>query len=174
VRAGDTVGTCTAFVGEGGSCVIGLAPCGAQLSCVGDDPASGTPGRCVPAAELGEACDVFRKIAPTCDNNTGVACVQVTVNMTTQFMCQPMQLVGPGMVCGATATTNVQCAGGGLCVKPKPTDNTGICVGVAADGEPCDRDPLRGPPCLQPAKCVSLDPDVTTGICTMPNAQLCN
>jgi hypothetical protein len=160
-----TAGICQPRVLVGAPCLNGYVPCSAGLSCMGDDPAMMQMGLCVEAAKENETCDLFRKTAPGCDGAFGLTCIPAT------HKCERNMLVGPGDMCGLMTSESLVCGAGARCTVNPP--QIGICVAAVADGQPCDNDPTLGPPCLDPARCVTTG-DGTAGICTMPDARMCN
>jgi hypothetical protein len=146
---------CEGYVQTGGQCTPGL-PCGVGLACVGYSAASGTPGTCQPEASgmsaacsfLGAGCDVF----------AGFAC-----NAQTQT-CGIAQVVGAGAACGLVANQQAYCAASGNCVD-------GACQAAAGVGEPCDV--VKGPSCINLARCITDADGGTTGICRIPSASSC-
>ncbi len=167
-----TIGACAAFVAQSGACDDDAFPCQAGQQCVGAKANVAQSGTCQPAvSSVGGTCDSSRKTAPACDADDGLACNHPTgMAMGT---CAPIQLVGAGKPCGTVGTATVECQAGGLCKKAATTDAMGTCVAPAADGTPCDADPLKGPPCLAPAKCVSSGGGSTAGTCTVADATKC-
>jgi len=174
IPSGATAGVCAAFVDMGGACLTGHQPCKASLSCVGDDTTAMTMGTCQPAGGMGASCQTTRKTVPGC--STGFACIAPS-GMNGMGTCQAIQLAAAGAMCGnigTPVTSVVQCENNGLCKKAMSTDPTGTCVAAAGDGMPCDSDPSKGPPCLQPAKCVPPAGSTgTAGTCTVPGAATC-
>jgi hypothetical protein len=172
-----TMGTCAPWALAGGACLTGTAPCGAGLSCVGEDVATMTMGTCkASVSTVGGACDGARKTMPGCDAPDGLVCVP-TLKGSPIGTCQAITLVGAGAACGDIGAMPItgfaDCEAGGLCLKAAPTDATGVCKSPAPDGMPCDSDPTKGPPCLAPAKCVPTAMGATAGTCTLPDATKC-
>ncbi len=170
VPSGASGGTCAAWVLDGQPCNADTMPCLSNYTCVGATATA--TGTCMPSvANLGAICDPTRKNGPGCDGTRGLICIS------SDNTCHAIALGAPGAVCGSIGmptTQAVQCDAGGLCAKASPTDRTGICVATVADGAPCDSDPSIGPPCLHPAKCVPPHAGTTAGICTVPDARMCN
>ncbi len=175
-------GICATRVMMGGSCVTGKQPCASGLSCVGEDAMTMTPGTCqLEGTAVGAKCDTTAATEPTCNSQDGLACIP-TNGRKGVGSCQTIQLVGAGKPCaelpGGTGGTFMftsfgACEAGGQCIGP---DGAKTCVAAAADGAACDNDPTVGPPCLNPAKCVTSSGDVdagTSGKCTVPDATKC-
>jgi hypothetical protein len=172
-----TMGTCAAFAQSGSACLTGTAPCDAGLSCVGEDVATMTMGKCAAAVTMvGGACDGTRKTMPSCDGDHGLVCVP-TMKGSPIGTCQAIMLVAANAACGDIGAMPItgfaQCQGGGLCKRAAVTDPMGTCVPAAPDGMACDADPTKGPPCLAPAKCVPTAMGSTAGTCTLPDPTKC-
>jgi hypothetical protein len=147
--------------------------CAYGFQCAGT--VNGMNGTCVAVAEsMGAACD--RKVGPVCDLYAGLYCSYPP--MTTAGTCATYQYVGGGLACGffagmgAMGSTQILCTGGGECVEPMGKTN-GLCAVGAAEGTPCDTDPTKGPPCLQPGRCTWTSPNGTAGTCKLPDASTC-
>ncbi len=159
-------GTCAAVVALGGACDTGH-PCGFALSCVGSTPSSS--GTCQTAgAAVGDTCDPTRSTAPLCEHDFGLFCPS------TGDRCVKSALVDAGQPCGvtpgmvlagdaATPSMSALCAAGAAC-EPSSAPN-GHCVAPVADGAECDM--ANGPPCLDPARCVSTSDASTSGTCSI-------
>jgi hypothetical protein len=174
--AGLPAPKCAAWVTSGNPCLTGYEPCQSGFSCVGDDEATMTKGTCqASGATVGTACDGTRKTMASCQVDIGLVCIP-TAKGSAIGTCQKITLVGPNAACGdigsAPITGFAVCQSSGLCKKAALTDPTGACVDSAAEGSPCDNNPLVGPPCLTPAKCV-VSGSGTAGTCTLPNASTC-
>lgn len=172
-----TSGKCVAWAASGAACLTGYNPCGAGLSCVGDDEATMTMGTCQAAgATVGAACQTTRKSVAGCYGDLGLVCI-APAGANGMGTCVAIAIVGNGAPCGDTGTPvtgYAVCGTSGLCKKAVSTDTTGTCVAAAADGAACDSNPSIGPPCLSPAKCVPpAGSSGTAGTCTVPNAATC-
>lgn len=119
-------------------CDSTTAPCLAGLSCFG--------GKCVTAAKGGEACDGAEKTGPNCDLTQGFYCAGLVSKS-----CKSAKVVAAGQPCGFISGEVVACGGGSTCKNV--TGTAGTCMAPAADGGACD--PVKGPDCLGPAKCVA-------------------
>ena len=162
---GSTTGICAPYVELGQPCLTGVAPCDTGLTCVGDTAT--TMGLCVAAGQLGDPCDGNRSVRPNCDSTMGMTC-----NKSSNGTCVPIGLVATGEPCGTISGVTTKCIAGGLCVTPAGATSS-TCVAPADDGAPCDRDPTIGPTCFDPAVCVPSGSG-TAGICTVPDARMCN
>jgi hypothetical protein len=172
-----TTGVCAPYGALNAMCLTGVAPCASGLSCVGDVEATKTMGTCqASGAAPNAACDGSRKTMPGCNNDLGLFCIP-TAKGSAVGTCQSASLAPAMMPCGdvgaAPITGIIECDSGGTCKKAAATDTMGTCQAPAADGANCDSDPLVGPPCLAPAKCVVEGDGGTAGICTVPNATKC-
>lgn len=169
-------GTCATYITATGACLTNVTPCEAGLSCVGEDAATATKGVCTASgATVGAACDGTRKTLPACNNDLGLVCIP-TAKGSAVGTCQNITLAAAGAACGdvgaAPITGFADCEAGALCVEATGA-TTGTCKAPAGDGNACDTDPTKGPPCLAPAKCVPASATVTSGVCTVPNATKC-
>lgn len=158
--AGATAGSCAAPVTKGGPC-LRAGECTAGTACVGAKPAQNMKGTCqAQGTMVGAACDAKRTTLADCDKHLGLYCSPAG-------MCEDISFVDAGMPCGIVgagmSATEVGCTGGALCVIPNGTTQ-GTCVAPAADGAACDD--TKGPPCMDPSKCVA-------GKCTEPDATTC-
>ncbi len=174
--AGIPAPQCAAWVTSGNSCLTGYHPCQSGLSCVGDDEATMTTGTCAASgATVGAPCDGSRKTMAGCANDFGFVCIP-TAKGSAVGTCQKISLVGASVACGDIGSMPItgfaDCSDSGLCKKASATATSGTCVAAAADGASCDSDPLVGPPCQSPAKCVPTGTG-TAGTCTVPNASTC-
>jgi len=166
----STAGTCAAVVTEGGSCDASH-PCGFALSCVGSTAT--TSGTCESAgAAVGATCDGKRAKAPLCELDFGFYCPPATDK------CAKVTLAMAGQMCGVIASTSdggalpplAICSGGSAC-EPGP-GTTSVCVAAAADGAKCDT--ATGPPCLDPARCVSKVDASVSGTCAILDTTTCD
>ena len=169
-------GTCAVYVASGGACLTNVNPCEAGLSCVGDDAAAATKGTCqASGATVGAPCDGSRKTLPGCNNSLGLVCIPTAAGSAVGT-CKAITLVAAGAACGdigaAPVTGFADCQAGAECVEAAGA-NTGTCKAAAGDGNACDNDPTKGPPCLAPAKCVPASAAGTSGVCTLPDATTC-
>jgi len=177
IPANATTGTCVAYAASGAACLADSQPCGAGLSCVGENVASGTMGTCqAAAATVGAACDGSSKTMASCDNDLGLVCIPAAKGSAVGT-CQNITLAATGAACGDVGAMPITgfaaCAAGGQCMKVG-TATTGTCVAPAADGAACDNDPTMGPPCMTGAKCVvPASSSGTAGTCMTPNASSC-
>jgi hypothetical protein len=160
-----TTQQCGGFAASGGAC--GKAqPCGAGLFCVGGTGA--TNGTCAPAVEqMGAACDPLGKTGPGCDRLAGLTC-----NGTTK-QCAAIQFDGTGQACGVVGGQAALCANAGTCVANTAPDAgvANVCLASAGDEAPCDL--MKGPFCLDPARCVTGGDGGTQGTCQFPNPATC-
>jgi hypothetical protein len=144
---------CEGYAQMGSPCTPGL-PCAVGLACVGFNVQTSTAGTCQPEAIggpcsfLGAGCDVFR----------GLSC-----NAQTQ-MCETASVVGAGAACGVVANQQAYCAASGLCVE-------GACQAAGGVGAPCDL--VKGPFCINLARCVVDADGGTSGTCMIPSASTC-
>jgi hypothetical protein len=177
IPTGATMGTCVAYGAANAACLTGSLPCAAGLACVGDDETTGVKGTCEPqGAVLDAACDADRKAAANCYGDLGLVCIPAKKGSGVGT-CQSITLAAAGSPCGDIGSDPItgyaECAAGGLCKKASATATSGTCVAPAADGAPCDSNPLNGPPCLPPAKCVATADGGTAGTCVVPDAPKC-
>ena len=175
---------------ESGHCNVGASDCGtcAPLSAAGgdceegDDCQSGlvcAEGVCATPVAIGGACSNNEQCAgAVCKSGTcaaplgpGEACEPASsgCDALQGLYCDPqsqacklIEFVGLGQTCGLVDGALVACAGGGSC--DTGPNNQGTCVAAAADGAACD--PIDGPTCTAPARCVS-------GSCQLPNPSGC-
>ncbi len=179
-------GVCAAVSTSGGACVTvrksdgtDEKKCSRGLSCAADKCAKaalageacsdakpcvlGTTcfnGSCTAAGKAGAKCDADGKTQPACDFFAGTFCNQTT------GVCQVIGVAGFGEPCGIILASREfkMCRAGGKCVGAMGV-TAGTCVAPAADGAACD--PVEGPDCVAPAKCVE-------GRCKLPSASACN
>ena len=160
IVAPATSGVCTVRSGVGGSCDA-THPCGAGLACIGSDSTTGTPGTCQTGSTV---------VGATCNYQTGPGCSSEVYLHCTSGTCQQEPVVAGGQPCGEVGTSYVECAAGGLCVKPAGSE-LGTCSAPVANGASCDS--LLGPPCLSPAKCISKVDGGTSGTCAFTDPKSC-
>lgn len=132
----STTSTCEASnVAKGGMCGAS-AQCKSTLECIN--------GVCAAPLAEGAPCDPMNA---HCDFLQGLECSSAS------NVCTKVKLAGPGETCGfdSMSSTLIFCKKGGNCV----TDGnaTGICATPIADGAACTVDPMKGDPCLAPARC---------------------
>jgi hypothetical protein len=133
--------TCMAPVSAGQPCDGMTRQCPQTLVCY--------DYQCVEPGRLGDAC---QPRADRCDHDHGFFCDPQTSR------CADYKTAGPGAACGA----GVLCRGGS-CVGGDEGEPS-RCVANAADGAACD--PVRGPSCTAPARCVA-------NVCRQPDATAC-
>jgi hypothetical protein len=162
-------GVCGPRSAAGEACAVNR-DCQANLVCLA--------GKCVKAAELGEACtdgQVPCNAPYVCFNGTCATFQGQGSQCSANYPpCDPLQAVScspaagictlpkfanTGDPCTGAAGGAPVCQGSGFCDM-----GTGTCVAVAADGKACD--PQKGPNCMLPALCIS-------GTCTLPDGALC-
>jgi hypothetical protein len=156
---------CVAFSVSGGPCSKGQ-PCGAGLSCVGATAAAN--GICQPAVEqIGAACDPLAKAGPACDRLAGLAC-----NTSTR-QCAAIQFGATGQACGVVGNQTALCANAGTCAAGVTADGSAdqTCAPPAGDEAPCDL--VKGPFCLEPARCINGGDGGTQGTCQLANPAAC-
>jgi hypothetical protein len=156
--------TCTTIPGEGDPCDNNTAPCGADLSCLGNT--GGAMGTCTAgSATAGATCSATMG----CDGTMGLVCTGTTTRT-----CTAISEGADGADCGSLPMgVFAGCAGGGLCYGAMGValaGEAGTCSAPAADGDACDI--LAGPPCLSPARCV-VTGGGTAGTCTVPSGSTC-
>jgi hypothetical protein len=160
-----TTQQCAGFSTSGGPCSK-AQPCGAGLFCVGATATSN--GTCAAAVEqLGASCDPLGKAGAGCDRLAGLAC-----NGTTK-QCAAIQFGGTGQACGVVGGQTALCANAGTCAAAAGADGgtNEACIAAAGDEAPCDL--VRGPFCLEPARCITGGDGGTQGTCQFPNPAGC-
>jgi hypothetical protein len=157
----DATMLCQTYGAATASCSADL-PCGDTLSCTGATTA--VPGTCQTAEASGAACG---GTLPGCDGFRGFFCAGATGAKT----CVPIGYVTDGMPCGNQASTFVQCTKGSCYTSSGLATGTqvGTCKANAADGAGCD--PVLGPACTFPARCVSGADGGST--CVVPTGAKC-
>lgn len=152
-----TSSTCVAPAAKDAACGEGV-PCGAGLTCVGATMMA--MGKCqASGAMAGAACDPKHQTGSGCDASLGLFCSP------TSKQCEAMTLATAGQPCGVVNKTSFAiCTGGALCVLASAS---GTCVAPAAEGAACDS--AKGPPCENPARCVTTADGGTAGTCKLPD-----
>ena len=153
---------CQAPVPAAGACGRGV-PCGDGLACVGATMMMANGTCMADVATAGGACDPQRRTGPDCNPDLGLACDTVSL----QCVAQPIAVAGAS--CGALGTVTTRCGQGATCAIA--TGTTGACVAPAVDGAACD--PVAGPDCEVPARCVPTTPPGTAGTCELPGSTSC-
>jgi hypothetical protein len=160
--------TCAAVVPGGGACGDS-APCAFGLSCVGAATGQNN-GKCeTSGATIGAACDGKRVTAPLCNHDLGLFCPSATDT------CAMSSFVDAGVTCGikpgmvitgsdASTPSSLATCGGASACEPAAAAS-GTCVAAAADGAQCNT--AVGPPCLDPARCVTMGDASANGICAI-------
>lgn len=173
---------CAQPVGDGQACSR-VAPCQADLTCVGDTTdglGGGVMGQCQPSVvTAGGTCDSARLLAPACDAHRNLYCPprqNLRDGGAVLGTCGAGEYVGAGEQCERATRdggAQVLCAAGAQCVRMDA--GFSLCVGTAADGQPCDI--AVGPPCEAPARCVISPADlaagVTAGTCKLRDPSAC-
>jgi hypothetical protein len=148
----------------GAACDPNSTPCGLGLSCQG----TGTARTCTTA--VGTAGAMCGGTIGGCDGSKGLTCGGAAGAKT----CVAIPFAANGMPCGTlTDGSFAGCAAGGECFTatgPALVSEMGTCKTAAADGMPCDI--ALGPPCLQPARCITSGGG-TAGVCTVPSGATC-
>jgi hypothetical protein len=117
-------------------------------------------------------CDGTRATAPLCELDFGLYCPPATDE------CAKATLAMAGQMCGVIPSTSdggappplAICVGGAAC-EPG-TGTTSACLAPAADGDTCDT--TTGPPCLDPARCVSTVDASPSGTCAILETTTCD
>jgi hypothetical protein len=157
----DATMLCQTYGAATASCSADL-PCGDALSCTG--ATTTVAGTCQTAEASGAACG---GTLPGCDGFRGFFCAGATGAKT----CVPISYVTDGMPCGDQTSTFVQCTKGSCYTSTGLATGTqvGTCKANAADGAGCD--PVLGPACTFPARCVSGADGGST--CVVPTGANC-
>lgn len=140
----QTTLVCTSPVGQGGTCDNVNLLCTGGLSCAGLTMTAN--GTCQPAVTTqGADCMPTGQGGAGCDRHHGLVCDGASKK------CVAMTFAAAGQPCGVVNNLNVPCADEGLCLIANG-QKAGACVGIAADGAPCDTD--VGPSCAFRSSCV--------------------
>jgi hypothetical protein len=164
-KATATCGACSSPSAGGASCER-TADCASGLACAN--------AVCVPYGAAGGTCDDAHPCNPTltCRGGTcaealalGATCtatgdcglLQGAVCHPTKKVCVTVDTAAAGAACNAVGEGFAICAAKGTC-------KNNVCLGAAADGQPCDD--TNGPKCVSPAICDS-------GACKIPDPAAC-
>ena len=110
--------TCRASAKQGEAC--GTLPCEGHLVC------DGQTCRAPTIVGEGDACDEAHLCG---SDNASLSCG-------TTSTCQKTRLAGLGEACGSTASGEIRCRAGNLCVHSSPA--TGVCTAPVAPGGACN------------------------------------
>lgn len=163
-----TSAVCVAFAAVGTSCDR-LHPCSSSLSCVGSstlDDGGVVQGTCQQRAKTaGAPCDPRQATSAGCDPNLGLFCDGRAQ------LCVAFSNAGPGSSCAATAVDGgsvlSRCTFGASCIAGS---GGSTCIAPVIEGGSCDT--LVGPPCLAPARCVTIGVP-GPGTCIALDSALC-
>jgi hypothetical protein len=134
---------CVTPVAAGGDCARG-DPCVHGYTCV--RAAGHATGSCmIQGVTAGATCDPQHRTGADCNRDAGLYCDADTKQ------CKALVYATAAAPCGTIGGVVTVCTAGALCAEG------GTCVLPVAEGMPCD--PVHGPPCLAPSRCVV--PDVT-------------
>jgi hypothetical protein len=156
----NTSNVCTVPVGVGNPC-DGDAPCGQQMTCVGQ--MVNQKGTCMKVLDGGATCDPNKMTTAECNFGKGFYCKLANLQDKTGT-CSAIGAATTGQPCGVVNGNATLCIGSGHCQVPQ-NQIMGTCLGAAPDGTACD--PQNGPVCMQPAGCYQ-------GLCHIFDPTVCN
>lgn len=129
---------CVTPVPAGGTCSSG-DPCISGYTCV--RPPGQPTGSCMQqGVTAGTTCDPAHRTAADCNRDAGLYCDSATK------LCKVLSYAAASAPCGNISGVVTVCTAGALCTQNK------TCSAPVLEGMSCD--PVYGPPCLSPARCV--------------------
>lgn len=132
---------CVTPVPSGGTCASG-DPCASGYTCV--RAVGQATGSCMQqGVTAGTTCDPAHHIAADCNRDAGLYCDSSIKQ------CKVLSYAAASEPCGNISGVVTVCTSGALCTATK------TCAAPVLEGMPCD--PIYGPPCLAPARCVIPD-----------------